>query len=179
MYIHTSTCVCESQRRFFSLLSLKYITYSFSFRPSLLPAAVLLLSLLPPFPPLVLRSSCLLCVPWLPCVSCCVPFRLPVPVPCSVLSSVCAPLKLYRRPSVCPAVCRAACPSLVSRQAQNGVTVWADAPRVCPRPYLLLPMCCRCSFRVSSCPFRCLFRGLSCLLSSVRVCVLLPAVLWR
>lgn len=40
-----------------------------------------------------------------PAVFCCVPFRLPVPVPCSVLC-VCAPEAL-RRPSVCPAaVCR-------------------------------------------------------------------------
>ena len=76
--------------------------------------------------------------PWLvPCVCC-----------------VCAPEAL-RRPSVCPAVCRAACPSLVSYQAQDSVTVWADAPRVYPRPCPLLPMCCRwlfcCPFRVLSC----------------------------
>ena len=30
MYIHTLACFCESQRCFFSLLSLKYITYFFS-----------------------------------------------------------------------------------------------------------------------------------------------------
>lgn len=119
------------------------------FRPSV--------SLSPPpflaFPPLVLRSSCLLCV------SCCVPScPLPSPRPRGLFRPafcVRAPEAL-RRPAVCPA----ACPSLVSHQAQNGVTVWADAPRVCPRPCpcLLLPMCCRC-----------LFRGLSCLL---------PAVIW-
>ena len=62
-------------------------------------------------------------------------------------------------------------PSLVRHQAQNGVTVWADAARICPRPCLLLPMCCRvfrCSFRVLSRGFR----------PCVRVCVLLPAVFW-
>ena len=77
------------------------------------------LSSLPAFPPLVLRSSCLLCVPWLPL--------------------------------------------LVRHQAQNAMTVGADAARICPRPCLLLPMCCRV--------FRCPFRGF-------RVCVLLPAVFW-
>ena len=39
MYMHTFTCVCKSQRRFFSLLSLKYITYSFlsPFLPAVCP----------------------------------------------------------------------------------------------------------------------------------------------
>lgn len=64
-------------------LSLKYITYFFLSVcslpvPCLLPCVVFVLpsstpqarghpcpSLLPSFPPLVLRSSCLLCVPWL------------------------------------------------------------------------------------------------------------------
>lgn len=68
---------------FFPHLSLKYITYFSLPVPSLLPCVVFVLpsstpqarghpcpSLLPSFPPLVLRSSCLLCVPWLPCVFC-------------------------------------------------------------------------------------------------------------
>ena len=121
-------------------LSLKYITYFFlsvCSLPdlSLFPACCRVSSSC--FPPLVLRSSCPLCVPWLLCVSCC------------VLSCVSC--------RVCPA-----CPSLVSYQAQDGVAVWADAPRICPRPCLLLPMCCRV--------FRCSSRGLSCLL---------PCVVWR
>lgn len=71
------TRFCESRRRFSLLLSLKYIISFF------LPA------------PSVPVCSCLLCVPWLPCV----------PVPCSVLC-VCAP-EAPRRPSACPAaVCR-------------------------------------------------------------------------
>lgn len=70
---------------------------------------------------------------------------------------------------LCVLPCVVLLPSLVSRQAQDSMTVWADAPRVCPRPCpcLLLPMCCRCSFRVSRCPFRGLSCGLSCLLSCV------------
>ena len=150
--MHTFTCVCESQRCFFSPLSLKYII---SFFLSALSVPV---------------RSCLLCVPWLPCVSCC------APVACPVLSSVCVPLKLP-----CGLLCVLPCvfrllPSLVCYQAQDAMTVWANAPRIIPRPFvLLLPMCCR---GLSRCPFRCLFRCLSCLLSSVRVCVLLPAVVW-
>ena len=162
-------------------LSLKYITYFFLSVcslpvPCLLPCVVFVLpsstpqarghpcpSLLPSFPPLVLRSSCPLCVPWLLCVSCCV--LLCSPSPCLDPSSVCAPLKLsggLLRVLSCVS-CRVcpACPSLVSHQAQDGVAVWADAPRICPRPCLLLPMCCRV--------FRCLSRGLSCLL---------PCVVW-
>lgn len=151
---------------FFSpLLSLKYITYSFFclsalpvlsllpcvFRPSLLPSTTHQArghpcSSLPAFPPLVLRCLLLLpCVPWL--------------VPSCLL---CVRPEALRRPSVCRAVCRAACPSLVCCQAQNAVTEWADAPRIYPRPYPCpLVMCCRV--------FRCPFRGLSCLL---------PCVVW-
>ena len=58
-------------------------------------------------------------------------------------------------------------PLLVHRQAQNAMTVGADAACICPRPDPLLPMCCRV--------FRCPFRGCR---PSVRVCVLLPAVFW-
>ena len=85
-----------------------------------LPAAVLLL-LSSPLPrrkairvplsslPFCLPSACpplllLPCDPWLPCVVWCVPFRLPVPVACSVLSSVCsshrARPEALRRPAV-------------------------------------------------------------------------------
>lgn len=63
-------------------------------------------------------------------------------------------------------LCVVLLPSLVSYQAQNAMTVGTDAPRVCPRPYLLLPMCCRVFRRL----FRCPFRGLSC--------CLLPCVVW-
>ena len=166
---------------FFSLLSLKYLYISFfSFSPCSLPAAVLLLVpssappgarpsaslsprpslLLPAFLPLVFR--CLLLLPcvvwWLPCL---------VPSPSISLYPRLARPEALRRPSVCPAVFRADCPSLVSYKAQNSVTVWADAPRIYPRPCLLLPMCCRV--------FRCPFRGFR---PSVRVCVLLPCVVW-
>ena len=58
-------------------------------------------------------------------------------------------------------------PLLVHRQAQDSVTVWADAACICPRPDPLLPMCCRV--------FRWLFRGFR---PCVRVCVLLPCVVW-
>lgn len=139
MYIHTLACLCESQRCFFSLLSLKYISYLFF--------CLSVLCLLPPccrvFRGLSCRLSSLLLSPFVP---------------------IWRTLEALRRPSVC----RAACLLLVSYQAQNAVAVWADAARICPRPYVLLPMCCRCLFR---CPFRG-FRP------SVRVCVLLPCVLW-
>lgn len=143
----------------FSLLSPLNILHTlFSFRLSLLPVCCRP-SLLPAFPLLVLRSCCLLCVPWLPCVSCCV--------------LLCVRPEAPRRPSVCPA---AVCPSLVRHQAQDAVTVWADAPRICPRPYLLLPMCCR----VFRCPFRVLSRGFrpSVCVRVLLPCVLLPAVVW-
>lgn len=165
------------------LLSLKYITYSFSACslsvPSLLPCLLFVPLLhrsprrkairvpLSSLPSLRLSSRCLLpCVPWLPWLPC-VSFRLPVP--CSVLCV--RALEAPRRPSVCPSVCRAACPSLVSHQAQDGVAVWADTPRICSRPFVLLPMCCR----VSRCPFRVLSCGF---LPCARVCVLLPCVVW-
>ena len=63
-------------------------------------------------------------------------------------------------------------PLLVRYQAQNGVTVWADAACICPRPDPLLPMCCRVFrrlIRVLSRGFRPSVRGLSCLL---------PCVVW-
>ena len=145
MYIHTFTCFCES-RWCFSLISPLNILHTF-----------FCLSALSLFPArCVFRGCC--ASPASPSVS---------PSPCLVLSSVCAPLKLsggLLRVLSCVS-CRVcpACPSLVSHQAQDGVAVWADAPRICPRlcPCLLLPMCCRV--------FRCLSRGLSCLL---------PCVVW-
>lgn len=154
-------CICTCLHAFASLggvfpplLSLKYITYSFF--PSL-PACCRA----PPRSPR--REAIRTPLSSLPS---CLPSLIPsAPAVCSAaaccrLSSLL--LSLYpRRSSVCPVVCRAACPSLVRHEAQNAVTVWADAPRICPRPYLLLSMCCRV--------FRCLFR----------VCALLPAVVRR
>ena len=147
---------------FFPYLSLKYITYFFlsvCSLPdlSLFPACCRVSSSC--FPPLVLRSSCPLCVPWLLCVSCCV--LLCSPSPCLDPSSVCAPLELSGGLLRVLSCVLWQLPSLVSYQAQDGVAVWADAPRICPRPCLLLPMCCRGLFRVSVC-----------------ACVLLPAVVW-
>lgn len=180
MYIHTLTCFCEYQRRFPLLLSLKYITYSFLLSalsvPSLLPC-LLFVPLLHRSPrrearrearraPLssYLPSFRLSSAPAVCCVfrGCLLPYVLP-------LSPSGAPLKLSGG-LLCVLPCVVLLPSLVSRQAQNAVTVWANAPRVCPRPCLLLPMCCRV--------FRCPFRGLSCgFLPCVRVCVL-PCVVW-
>lgn len=134
--------------------------------PSLLPSAC------PPFLPAVcpvvscsvspwlvspwLVPFCLLCALWLPAAVC----------PLSPLCPRLARREALRRPSVC-VVSLWRLPLLVHRQAQDGVTVWADAPRICPRPCLPLPMCCRVS--------RCLFRGFRV---AVSVCVLLPCVVW-
>ena len=116
MYMHTLARFCESRRRFslFSPLNI-YISLFFCLLPACCrvpllhsPGARPSVSLSPPslpaFPLLVLRSSCLLCVPWLPCVVWCVPFRLPVPVACSVLPSVCSSRRA--RPWSSPAACR-------------------------------------------------------------------------
>lgn len=150
MYIHTFTCVCEYQGRFSSLLSLKYITYSF----------------LSPFLLSVCRVSPVVSCPVLSSVSrdC----RAVCPLSFSPFVPIWRAIEAPRRPSVCRSVCCAACLLLVSRQAQDGVTVGTDAPRICPRqcPCLLLPMCCRVFRRL----FRCPFRGLSC--------CLLPVVVW-
>ena len=135
-------------------------------RASLLhsPGARPSVSLSPPFlpsacPPILLPAVCsvaavrlLLCSVVSPSVS---------PSPCLDPSSVCAPLKLSGGLLRVLSCVLWQLPSLVSHQAQDGVAVWADAPRICPRPCLLLPMCCRV--------FRCLSRGLSCLL---------PCVVW-
>ena len=167
MYIHTFACFCEPQWRFFSLLSLKYLYISFFCLSdlSLLPAccrAPLLRS--PGAWPSVSLSP-----PSLPCL----PFRLPsAPPVCCVFRgcrAVC-PLSIGHAPKLSGGLpscllCLVVLwwlPLLVHRQAQNAMTVGADAPRIYPRPFVLLPMCCRVS--------RCLFRVLSC--------CLLPAVVW-
>ena len=157
---------------FFSLLSLKYLYISFFYiclSVLSLSAAVCPLRSPPPLPRREAIRAPLSSLPVFrlssaPAVCCVFRGSFRVPVFC-----VCAPEALWR-PSACRAVCRAACPSLVCCQAQNGVTVWADAPRICPRPCPLF-MCRRV--------FRCPFRVLSCgFLPCVRVCVLLPCVVW-
>lgn len=162
---------------FSSLLSLKYITYSFFCLSalSLFPPCCrlsLLSSVPPPLPqarghpcPSLLPSAC----PPDAC-SCCVfrgcrvssgGCRALCPSPSLPLSPSGAPPKLPGG-LLCALPCVLLLPSLVRHQAQDGVTVWADAPRVCPRPFVLLPMCCRV--------FRCPFCGLPC--------CLLPVVPW-
>ena len=115
----------------------------------------------PPFlPSLRLSSRCLLllCVPWLPAAVCpllpspFIPIWRALKLSCGLPSCLLCLVVLWWLPS------------LVKCQAQNAMTVGADAARICPRPCLLLPMCCRW-----------LFRGF---LSCVRVCVLLPCVVW-
>ena len=154
----------------FSPLNIYISLFSLSARslpvPSLLPCFSCLLhspgarpsvSLSPPFLPSLRLSSDA-------CSSCRVSSGGCRALP-SLLLPLCprrARLGSLRRPSVC----RAACLLLVRHQAQNAMTVGADAPRVCPRPCSLF-MCCRCLFR---CPFRG-FRP------CVRVCVL-PCVVW-
>ena len=131
--MHTLARFCESRRRFFSLLSLKYLYISFFLSAPACRVFRCPFRLSPSGTPPKLSGglpSCLLCLVvlwWLP--------------------------------------------SLVRHQAQNAMTVGADAARKCPRPCLLLPMCCR----VSRWLFRVLFRGFR---PSVRVCVLLPCVVW-
>ena len=169
--MHTLARFCESRQRFSLLLSLKYLYISFfSFSPCSLPAAVIpsstlqarghpCPSLLPPFLPSLRLSSA------------------PAPVVRSVAAVPFVPIghapKLSGGLPSC-LLCLVVLwwlPLLVRHQAQNAMTVWADAARICPRPCLLLPMCCR----VSRWLFRVLFRGFR---PSVRVCVLLPCVVW-
>ena len=151
---------------FFSLLSLKYLYISFF-------VLSLLLVLLPdpssapqarghPRPSLLPSSSPAPAV----CSVAAVPFALSPSLP---LSPSGAPLKLSGGLPSC-LLCLVVLwwlPLLVHRQAQNAMTVGADAACICPRPDPLLPMCCRVS--------RWLFRGCR---PSVRVCVLLPCVVW-
>ena len=184
MYIHTLTRFCESRRRFSSLLSLKYISYLFFCLSdlSLLPACCRAPPRSPPpLPrrvairaPLSSLPSCLpsACPPLLSvvCSVAAVPFALSPSLP---LSPSGAPLKLSGGLPSC-LLCLVVLwwlPSLVRHQAQNGVTVWADAACICPRPCLLLPMCCRVFRRL----IRVLSRGFR---PCVRVCVLLPCVVW-
>ena len=175
--MHTLARFCESRRRFSLLLSLKYLYISF-FRS--LPAPCLLpcsppplsrrkairapLSSLPASAPLVLRSCS--CRVFRGCrVSSGVsPSASPSPwlVPSCLLCvhPIGHAPKLFGGLPSC-LLCLVVLwwlPSLVRHQAQDSMAVWADAPRICPRPCLLLPMCCRW-----------LFRGLSCLL---------PCVVW-
>ena len=175
--MHTLARFCESRRRFslFSPLNI-YISLFYLCLPDLsllpalslcsLPAAVFpsstlqaqghpCPSLLPPFLP-SLRLSSVAAV----CSVAAVPFALSPSLP---LSPSGAPPKLSGG-LLCVVPCVVCCPSLVHRQAQNAMTVWAEAPRICPRPCLLLPMCCRYPFRG--------------FLPCVRVCVLLPCVVW-
>ena len=172
---------------FFSLLSLKYLYISFLFVLSLLPACCRVpllhspgarpsVSLSPPslsvFPPLVLRScSCRVfrgCrvssgvshsaspSPWLvpSCLLCVHPIGHAPKLSGGLPSCLLCLVVLWWLPL------------LVHRQAQNAMTVGADAPRIYPRPDPLLPMCCRV--------FRRLSRGFR---PCVRVCVL-PGVVW-
>ena len=162
--MHTFTRFCESQWRFSPLLSLKYLYISF-FRS--LPAPCLL-PCFSPFPSSApqarghpcLRSSCS-CRVFRGCRAVCplsispfVPIGRALKISCGLPSCLLCLVVLWWLPL------------LVRHQAQNGVTVWADAACICPRPCLLLPMCCRV--------FRCPFRGFR---PSVRVCVL-PCVVW-
>ena len=150
--MHTLARFCESQRRF-SLFFPLNIYISLFFRLSAL-------SLLP-------CSSCSLLhspgarpsAPLSPVFLACLPSACPL--------SIGRALKLSGG-LLCVVPCVFCCPSLVSHQAQNSVTVWADAARICPRPFVLLPPCCRV--------FRCSFRGFR---PSVSVCVLLPCVVRR
>lgn len=96
MYIHTLVRVCESRRRFslFSPLNIYHIFFFLLFPPCCRVSSSFPSSTAPqaqghPRPSLL-------------------PPCLPSACPPLLLSSVCAPLKLYRRPSVCPAVCRPA-----------------------------------------------------------------------
>lgn len=136
---------------FFPLLSLKYLYISF-FRslpdPCLLPCSP------PPLPRRVAIRAPLSSLPAVPFVLS--PSGTPLKLPGGLPSCLLCLVVLWWLPL------------LVRYQAQNGVTMWADAPRICPRPCLLLPMCCRV-FRVLSRGFR----------PCVRVCVLLPCVVWR
>ena len=143
--MHTLVCFCESRRRF-SLFSPLNITYSFFCL--LLPAVCsvaavcrLVCPLPPPRPRGLFRPA--FCV-FIPSGA---PLKLPGGLPSCLLCLV----VLWWLPL------------LVRHQAQNAMTVGADAARIYPRPCLPLPMCCRV--------FRRLFRGF-------RVCVLLPCVVW-
>ena len=96
-----------------------------------------------------------------PAVFCCVPFRLPVPVPCSVLC-VCAPEAL-RRPSACPVVCVLSCVSCLSvtrqpsgarRCGSVGRCTAYMSPALPPLAYVLpwlVPCVCLCVCPAACC----------------------------
>lgn len=154
MYMHTLARFCESQWCFFSLLSLKYITYSFSVLSLLplcsLPAAVSpLRSPPPPLPqarghpcPSLLPSAC----PPDAC-SCCrvspVVWRLSclVPFPFSPFVPIGRAPEAPRRPSVCPAVCPAPAvtrqPSGAKRCDSVGRCTACMSPALSPPAYVL------------------------------------------
>ena len=163
---------------FFSLPSLKYLYIFFTSACLIslcsLPAAVIpsstpqarghpCPSLLPPFlPSLRLPSAPPACRVFRGCRAVCplsispfVPIGRALKISCGLPSCLLCLVVLWWLPS------------LVRHQAQNAMTVGADAARICPRPDPLLPMCCRV--------FRCPFRGFRV---SVRVCALLPCVVW-
>lgn len=158
MYMHTLARFCES-RRCFSLLSPLNILHTLFCLLSLFPPCCRVSSSFPSSTTPQARGH--------PRPSLLLPSFLPLVLPMPPAFCVCA-LKLSGG-LLCVLLCVVLLPSLVSRQAQNGVTVWADAPRIYPRPCLLLPMCCRVS--------RWLFRGFR---PSVRglSCCLLPGVVW-
>lgn len=153
MYIHTLARFCESQRRFFSPLSLKYYILFFFCLLSLFPPCCRVSSsfpsstapqarghprpslLLPAFPPLVLRClSCLLCVrPG--CLAVC-------PLSTSPFIPIGRALEAPRRPSVCPVVCLLV--SAVTRQPSGvrqcgsvGRCTAYMSPAFCPLAYVL------------------------------------------
>ena len=176
MYMHTLARFCESQRRF-SLFSPLNIYISLFFVLSLLPACCrdpLLRSpgawpSAPFSPPFLLSCSCRVIR------GCRVSSGVSPsasPSPWLVPSCRLGVHPIGRAPKLsggllCVVPWVPWLPSLVRYQAQNAMTVGADAARIYPRPCLLLPMCCRVS--------RWLFRGFR---PSVRVCVLLPCVVW-
>ena len=151
MYIHTLARFCESQRRFFSLLSLKYLYISF-FRslpaPCLLPCSSCLLhspgarpsvSLSPPslpaFPPLVLRSCS--CRVFRGCRAVC-------PLSFSPFVPIGRALEALRRPAVlsplsgCPLVVAVTRPSSGAKRYDSGGRCSAYmSPALSPLAYVL------------------------------------------
>lgn len=176
MYIHTLTCFCEYQRRFplFSPLNILHTLFFLSALsvPSLLPCLLLRspgarpsVILSPPsLPSLRLSSAPAVCCV---CRGCCVcpvvsPSVSPSPwlVPCVCLLRVRAPEAL-RRPSVCPAVCRAAAvtrqPSGARQYGSVGRCTVYMSPALSPLAYvlpcvpLLVPCVCLCLCAAAVC----------------------------
>ena len=184
--MHTLARFCESRRRFSLFSPLNIYISLFSFSPCSLPAVC-------SPPPLSRRKAIRVPLSSLPsCLpSACPPLLLPAVCSVAAVCRLVCPLppphpRGLFRPAFCVFIpsgaplklpggllCVVPCvlwwlPSLVRHQAQNAMTVGADAARICPRPCLLLPMCCRV-FRWLSRGFRPCVRGLSCLL---------PCVVW-